>query len=169
MSRPRLSLIASVAQGGAIGRDNTLLWRDRDDLQRFKRLTMGHPIVMGRKTWESLGRPLPGRRNVVVTRNGAWHAEGAEPVASLGLALDRLSSQPEVFVIGGAQIYAEALPRADRLLLTEVDAAFDADTWFPAWRRDDFDEVAREAHVSPSGVGYSFVEYLRTGAAAAAA
>ncbi len=161
MPRPTLSLIAAIARDGAIGLDNQLLVRLGDDLQRFKRLTMGHPIVMGRKTWASLGRPLPGRRNIVVTRDAGWRAEGAETAGSLDAALAMAQGAAEVFVIGGAQIYALALPLADRLLLTEIDAAFPADTFFPPWNRDHFELVDSEAHTSAQGLPYRFTTWRR--------
>src|SRR5687768_1977011 len=133
MTRPLVSLIAAVARNRAIGRDNQLLCRISEDLKFFRRTTLGSPIVMGRKTWDSIGRPLPGRRNVVVTRNPAWQAEGAERAASLHDALAMLRDAPKVFVIGGGEIYAQALPLADELVLTEIDAEFQADAFFPSW------------------------------------
>ena len=158
---PRLSLIAAVARDGAIGKNNNLLVRLSEDLQRFKRITMGSPIVMGRKTWESIGRPLPGRRNIVVTRNALWRAEGAEPAASLAAALELAATAPTVYVIGGAELYAAALPLADELVLTEIDAHFDADAWFPAWERADFAASPAEEHTTPNGLRYRFVTYRR--------
>jgi dihydrofolate reductase len=161
MSRPTLALIAAVARNGAIGKDNGLLVHLPQDLPRFKRLTMGHPVVMGRKTWESLGRPLPGRRNIVITHNPHWQAPGAEAVTFLPAALALASGSPKVFVIGGAQIYALALPLADELHLTEIDADFDADAFFPSWPRADFVELAREPHRDAGGMVFSFVTYQR--------
>jgi dihydrofolate reductase len=124
---------------------------------------MGCPVVMGRKTWDSLParfRPLPGRRNVVVTRNARWQAAGAERAASLDAALVLLEGAPQVFVIGGGELYALALPRADELVLTEVDAAFEgADAYFPAFAG--FTELSREAHVAGNGTRYAFVTYRR--------
>jgi len=127
---------------------------------------MGHPVLMGRRTWDSLPdrfRPLPGRRNIVVTRNRAWHADGAEGAGSLADALNLLDSTPQVFVIGGAELYAEALPLADELLLTEIDAEVEGDTLFPSWDRAAFEEASREQHVSETGIPFSFVTYLRRG------
>ena len=161
--RTTLSLIAAVARNGAIGKDNALLVRLPEDLQRFKRITMGSPIVMGRKTWDSIGRPLPGRRNIVVTRNPTWQAAGAEPVASLQAALDLAAPALKVFVIGGAELYAAALPMADELVMTELDIAPDADAWFPAWDRETFDASIPESHTTPDGLGYRFVTYTRRG------
>ena len=160
----RVSLIAAVGRNGEIGRGNDLLWRTREDQLHFKHTTMGHPVVMGRKTWDSLPerfRPLPGRRNIVVSRNAAFAAPGAEVVTSLDEALALAGGVPQAFVIGGAQLYALALPRADELVLTEVDATFDADAFFPAWNRAAFDEVSRESHTDPENRGYAFVTYRR--------
>ncbi len=166
--RPLVCLIAGVARNGAIGRDNALLWRLPEDLQRFKRLTMGSPLIMGRRTWDSIGRPLPGRRSLVISRNPAWQAAGAERAASLDDAIARAGAVPKVFVIGGAEVYALALPRADELLLTEVDADYDADTFFPPWRREDFIETGRAEHAGGDGrPAYRFVDYRRRGAPAA--
>ena len=161
-----VSLIASVARNGAIGRDNGLLWQERADQQHFRATTMGCPVVMGRRTWESVPmrfRPLPGRRNVVVTRNVAFVAPGAETVRTLDSALALLAGAPKVFIIGGAMLYALALPFADELVLTEVDAEFDGDTFFPAWDRTLFSEGQRRSAVSASGVPYAFVAYRRRG------
>ena len=160
----RVALVAAVARGGVIGRDSGIPWRLPEDMQRFRTLTMGHPVVMGRRTWESLPdqfRPLPGRGNVVVTRNSDWSAQGADRAGSIEDALRLLEGEGTVFVIGGGEIYAAALPSADELLLTEIDAEIEGDTYFPNWDPDDFEEVARERHVSSDGVGYSFVTYER--------
>jgi dihydrofolate reductase len=156
-----LSLIAAVARHNAIGKDNGLLVKLREDLQHFKRTTLGHPIVMGRKTWDSIGRPLPGRRNIVVTRQSGWKADGVESAASLDHALALLACTDRAYVIGGAQLYALAMPLADELVLTEIDAEFDADIFFPAWERSAFDEVARDAHTTDQGLHYSFVTYRK--------
>jgi dihydrofolate reductase len=112
-----VSLIAAVAANGVIGRDGDLPWRIPEDLRHFKAVTLGKPVIMGRKTWQSLGRPLPGRRNIVVTRDAGFAAEGAETVASLDAALALVADVAEAMVIGGGEIYAQALPRADRLYL----------------------------------------------------
>lgn len=161
----KLVLVAAVARNGAIGKDNALLWQLPEDLRHFKRVTLGHPIVMGRKTFDSIGRPLPGRRNLVVTRNAAWRHDGVEPHPSLDAALAAAAQgQPAggtVCVIGGGELYAQALPRADELVLTEVDADFEADTFFPAWDRGAFDEVERQTHTSAQGWPYHFVTYRR--------
>ena len=156
-----IALLAAVARNGTIGRDNQLLVRLPEDLKRFKRLTLGHPMIMGRKTYESIGRPLPGRRSIVVTRNTAWQAEGVETAHSLDDALQRVADAPQVFVIGGGEIYAQALPHADVLELTELEQDFEGDTFFPAWPREQFKEVSREMHTAPEGWAYHFVTYQR--------
>lgn len=156
----RLSIVAAIARNGTIGRDGGIPWRVPEDVARFKELTSGHAVVMGRRTWESLPerfRPLPDRRNVVVTRQSGWAAEGAERAASLEGALELLDGTPQVFVIGGAELYAAALPLADELLLTEIDAEVEGDAFFPDFDRDDFVEVAREQHVTNEGMGFAFV------------
>jgi dihydrofolate reductase len=161
----RLVLIAGVARNGAIGRGNALLWRLPEDLKHFRRATLGHPVVMGRRTWDSLPaqfRPLPGRRNLVVTRNARWQADGAERAGSLDEALQRVAGAPQAFVIGGGELYALALARADELLLTEIDADFpDADIFFPAWDRAQWREVARQRGGADAPWRYDFVTYRR--------
>ena len=163
-TRPVVAVIAAVARNGAIGRDNALLWRAPQDLAHFRALTLGSPVLMGRRTWASLParfRPLPGRRNLVLTRDPHWRAEGAETADSLPAALARLADAPRVCVIGGAQLYALALPLADELHLTEIDADLDGDTHFPPWPRADFDEVAREPRHAADGTRFDFVHYRR--------
>lgn len=160
--KPRVSLIAAVAANGVIGSDNTLPWRLPEDLKRFKALTLGHSIIMGRRTHESIGRPLPGRRNLIVSRNPAYRAEGCETVTSLEQAIAKSgASADEVFVIGGAQIYAEALPLAYRLYLTEIQRAFSGDAVFPDIDKSRWKEAARERHVAPDGLAFDFVTYER--------
>lgn len=160
-AHPLLSLIAVVARDGGIGHQNALLWHLSEDLKHFKSATLGCPVIMGRKTWDSIGRPLPGRRNMVVTRNAAWNATGAEAAADLASALKLVSGAPKVFVIGGAQLYAAALPFADELVLTEVDAQAPADTFFPPWERSAFTEIHRDPHTDSGGLNYAFVTYQR--------
>jgi dihydrofolate reductase len=160
-----VALLAAVARNGVIGRDSGIPWRLPADMARFRELTMGHPVVMGRKTWESLPdqfRPLPGRANVVVTRNPDWSAQGADRAGSIEDALELVASEPRVFVIGGGAIYTAALPYADELLLTEIDADVEGDTTFPAWDRDEFEETSREGHVADDGTPFAFVRYERT-------
>lgn len=160
----KITLVAAVAKDGAIGRDNALLWHIPEDMARFKALTTGKPVVMGRKTWDSIParfRPLPGRRNLVVSRT-ASELPGAEVFASLDAALAACAAEPETCVIGGGEIYALALPRADKLALTEVDVVFpDADRHFPAWPRDQFMEAHRETRSSAKGLAFDFVDYLK--------
>ncbi|WP_407943455.1 dihydrofolate reductase [Methylobacterium sp. EM32] len=162
MPPPRITLIVAVAKNGVIGRDNALIWRLRSDLRRFRALTMGKPVVMGRKTWDSIGRPLPGRRVIVLTRDPAWEAPGTEAAAGWDEALRLAGSVEEVMVAGGAEIYALALPHADRIHLTEVDAAPEGDARFPALPAS-FGEVTAEAH--PAGPedehGFRFVTLVR--------
>jgi len=160
----KVSLVAAVARDGVIGRDNAIPWHLPEDARRFRALTMGHPVVMGRRTWDSLPerfRPLPGRRNVVVSRNPDWHAEGAERATSLDDALRLLEGAPQVFVVGGAGLYADALAVADELLVTEIDAEVQGDVFFPTWDRTIFREESREPHVSEDGVAFAFVTYRR--------
>lgn len=159
--RPSVEIIAAVARDGGIGRNNALVWRDSDDLRHFKQLTLGSPIIMGRLTWESLGRPLPGRRNIVVTRQATWQAGGAERASSLNAALAQAADADRIFVIGGAQLYALALPRADILHLTEIDATFDADTFFPPWHPEEFQCEAGDPRTAVTGERYRFCTYLR--------
>lgn len=160
----RITLVAAVARDGAIGRDNALLWHLPEDMARFKALTVGKPVVMGRKTWDSIPakfRPLPGRRNLVVSRSVS-ELPGAEVFTSLDAALAACAAAPEVCVIGGGEIYALALPLADKLALTEVDVVYpDADRHFPAWPREQFTEAAREPRLSANGMRFDFVDYLR--------
>jgi dihydrofolate reductase len=154
MTRPRITLIVARARNGVIGASGTLPWRLPEDLAHFKRTTLGHPVVMGRRTWESIGRPLPGRRNIVVTRQAGFAAEGAEVVPSLDAALGLCTGSAEVFVIGGAQVYRETLPLAQRLIVTEIDADFAGDTFWPPHESAQWREVAREHR--PPGAGRAF-------------
>lgn len=145
----RVSLIVAMAANGVIGRDNGLPWRLPADLRLFKKLTMGHALILGRKTYESIGRPLPGRRMIVITRRPDWWtpgAEGVEVVHSLEEALSLAAGDGEVFVAGGGEIYREALPRADRIYLTQVEAEVDGDTRFPDFDPSDWKIVEEEHH-----------------------
>jgi len=166
-----LALIAAIDRHRALGRAGALLWRESADQQHFRRVTFGCPVIMGRKTWDSLParfRPLPGRRNVVVTRDSQWHAPGAERAGSLDAALALVAGAEKAFVVGGGQLYAQALARADELVLTEIDIAFDgADTFFPAFDREAFIETAREPQTTADGTRYDFVVYRRRPAGAA--
>lgn len=153
-------IVATDAQRG-IGINNTLPWRLPEDLAHFKRVTSGHPIIMGRKTFDSIGRPLPNRRNIVVTRNAAWTHEGVEAVTSLDAALALVGDTP-AYVIGGAQIYVEALPKSDRLIVTEISKTFDCDAFFPAIDAQQWKEISREQHHSDAQkFDYAFVIYQR--------
>ena len=160
----KLSLIVAAARNHAIGLNNKMPWHLPEDLKYFKRVTLGKPVIMGRNTFESIGRPLPGRPNIVISRNADYKAEGITLVTSLDEALaaaERLlpAGQDEVMVIGGAQIYAQALPLATRLYLTEVDAEPEADAFFPAFDRSQWHEEARETHTAceRNPYAYSFV------------
>jgi dihydrofolate reductase len=157
-------LVASVARNGAIGRGNELVWDEPQDKRFFRRVTMGHPVVMGRKTWDSLPdrfRPLPGRRNIVVTRRPDWSAEGADVAHSLDEAIAMTAAASRICVIGGAQLFEQALKVADELVLTEIERDVEGDVFFPSWDRDVFEEVEREPHVDATGGGFSFVTYRR--------
>ena len=154
-----ITLVVAAARNGVIGKDGAIPWRLPEDLKRFKALTLGHTVVMGRKTWDSLpekNRPLPGRRNIVVTRDAGWRSEGAERAT-----LEQALAVGDVFVIGGAEIYSAALSLADRIELTEVQRDFDGDAVF-AFDRTQWREVAREDHVSTDGLAYSFVTLERS-------
>lgn len=153
----RITIIAAVARNGVIGLDGTMPWHLPEELAHFKATTMGHPLVMGRATFESIGRVLPGRRTIVVSRDPAWHHPGVETAHSFAEALSLAGPADEVFVAGGAQIYAEAMPFAHRMLVTEVDAEPEGDTFFPAWARADWWEESREAHDGWSRVVYERV------------
>jgi dihydrofolate reductase len=160
---PRITLIVARARNGVIGRDNQIPWKIPGEQARFKRITLGHPIVMGRKTWESIvavaGGPLPGRRHIVVTRDARYSAPGAEVATSLDAALRLAADAQEIFVIGGAQLYAEAMPRAHRLIVTEIDADIEGDTYFPA--PDPRDWAAVETEHQPAGTNRPFaVEFI---------
>jgi dihydrofolate reductase len=150
-----ITLIAAVARNGVIGRDNDLVWRDRDDLARFKRLTLGHVLVMGRRTYDSIGRPLPGRTTIVVTRRPDWSAPGVTVAHSVEEAL-KLAGDGEVYVAGGGQIYRVALPYADRLEITEIEADLEGDTSFPPYDRTRWQQTAREQRN-----GYAWATYTR--------
>jgi dihydrofolate reductase len=159
----RLSLIAAVAANGVIGHNNRIPWRLPADLRWFKSVTLGSPIIMGRKTYESIGKPLPGRHNIVVTRDVTYQAPGCTVVHSLAEALTAADGADEVFIIGGAELYAQTLPIADRFYLTEVDAAVAGDTFFPAWDRSQWRELARESHAADdkNPYAYTFVTLAR--------
>ncbi|HLA35820.1 MAG TPA: dihydrofolate reductase [Rhodocyclaceae bacterium] len=154
-------IIAALAANRTIGLNNAIPWRLPEDLKRFKALTIGHTIIMGRKTWESLGRPLPQRRHIVISRNPDYVASGVEVAHSLAAALRACAEDKTAFIIGGAEIYAQALACADRLELTEIRSDFMGDAWFPEFDRELWREVRRESHATDSGLGYDFVRYER--------
>lgn len=152
-------LVLAVAENGVIGKDGGIPWHISEDMKRFKALTLGHTVVMGRKTWDSLPKkPLPGRVNVVMTRQKDWHADGATTASSLGQITSGTSGT--VMVIGGAEIYERALPLASRIELTEVHRAFEGDARF-AFDRKGWHEAARQDHVTPDGLRYSYVTLTR--------
>lgn len=160
--KPHISIIAAVGRNNrAIGKAGTLLWRISDDLKRFKTLTTGHPIIMGRKTFESVGRALPNRTNIVITRNAGFRAEGVVVAKSLeeAIKITEHTPQKENFIIGGGEIYRQALPLADKLYLTLVESGADGDTFFPDWTKDFTRESFREERTDPaSGVKYAWVD-----------
>jgi dihydrofolate reductase len=143
MSTPAISMIVARSRNHVIGKDNQMPWKISADLQFFKKVTMGYPIIMGRKTWESIGRPLPGRRNVVVSRNTNYSAIGAELVGSLDQALELLKEFKRVFVIGGQQLFTQAFPQADELFITEIEIQVDGDTYFEIPDPNDWQEAER--------------------------
>ncbi len=162
---PTITLVVAAAENGVIGRGGTLPWHLPADLGHFKAVTMGKPIVMGRKTWESIGRPLPGRTNIVVSGQPDYRAEGCVVVQSFEAALAAVAGDdaPEVMIIGGAALYAAALPRADRILLTRVHAVLEGDVFFPAMADEEWAVVAAERHEPDDrhAFAYSFLELRR--------
>ena len=160
----KLNVIYARGANGVIGKDNAMPWRLPEDMAYLRERTMGAPVIMGRKTWDSVPakfRPLPGRRNIVVTRQVDWQAEGAEAAASLEAALALCGGAPVAWVLGGAEIYRQALPLADQAFITDIEADFEGDAYAPElgpeWR-----ETARERHISRGGLAFSFVTYTNT-------
>lgn len=154
-------MIVARSRNHVIGRDNQMPWKISADLQFFKRVTMGHPVIMGRKTWESIGRPLPGRRNIVVSRNSNYSATGGELVGSLDEALKSLSEFERVFVIGGEQLFNQAFDKADRLYITEIDLDIDGgDTFFEVPDPENWQEVERTPG-SEADITFSFITLER--------
>jgi dihydrofolate reductase len=162
-----LSVIAARAKNGVIGDRDELPWKLSADLRRFRRMTTGHAIVMGRKTYDSLGRPLPDRTSIVLTRDPSYRPEGVLVASSLSQAIELAKDDDEVFIIGGAEIYRQALPLAERLYLTEIDAEFTGDVFFPEWNADEWRLVERDdfAPDETNRFGYSFLVYERRAAA----
>ncbi len=161
MTQPAISMIVARSRNHVIGRDNQMPWKISADLQFFKRVTMGHPVIMGRKTWESIGRPLPGRRNIVVSRNASYSLAGAELAGSLDEALKMLVEASRVFVIGGEQLFKQAFDKADRLYITEIDLDIDGgDTFFEVPNPNDWKEIERTPG-SENGIEFQFVTLER--------
>jgi dihydrofolate reductase len=158
-----VSIIAAMDRNRLIGNNNQLPWHLPADLAHFKKLTMGKPIIMGRKTYESIGRPLPGRTNIVMTRSGDFHPEGVMVASSLEQALEMAAGEEEVMVIGGSTIYQLALPAAERLYITYVDNSYEGDAWFPALDTGQWRVIASEEHAADekNSSDYRFVTYER--------
>jgi dihydrofolate reductase len=159
--RPHVCIVAALSSNGVIGAAGTLPWRLPEDLQHFKALTLGHAVIMGRRTWESLGRPLAGRENIVVTRERSYQALGARVAASLEAALASCVERSFAFIIGGGEVYAAALPLADILVLTEIHREVDGDVRFPDYDRSRWREALREPRVAADGTRFDFVLYER--------
>jgi dihydrofolate reductase len=155
-----ITLVVAIDAQRGIGVDNKLPWHLPEDLAHFKRVTLGHPIIMGRKTFDSIGRPLPKRRNIVVTRNRDWRHEGVDSVASLAGAIALVGDEP-ASIIGGAQVFTEAMQIADRMIVTHIDSVYRCDTFFPEIDPAAWTVTAREDHRSADGVAFSFVTYER--------
>jgi len=157
----RIAIIAAVARNGVIGHRNRMPWHLPEDLKRFRRLTLGQAVIMGRRTFESIGKPLAGRNNIVVTRSPDWTRPGCHAVHSLEAALAAVHEREDAFVIGGAEIYALALPVACRLYMTEIDRDFEGDAFFPEFDRSRWREVSRESRVlaGARGFSYHFIAY----------
>ena len=158
---PRVYLVAAVASNGIIGANGQLPWHIPEELKHFKKLTLGHPVIMGRRTWESLKGPLPQRENIVVTRTAGYDAPGTAVAASLEGALALCIGEPVAFVIGGTQLFKDSLPVAAGMVLTEIKRDYQGDTWFPAWDRSQWRESQREAHTAEDGTRFDFVLYER--------
>lgn len=163
MATMKISLIVAYAKNRVIGRDNQLPWRLPADLQYFKKMTLDKPIIMGRKNYQSIGRPLPRRRNIIISRNPNFTAEGCIVADSLDAALAECDDAPEVMIIGGAEIYQLTFEMADNLYITEVDAEIEGDTFFPDWEKSQWQEVSREAFPADekNEFGFRFVRYCR--------
>ena len=157
----KLHLIYARARNGTIGKDNQMPWHLPEDLAHFKRVTLGQPVIMGRKTWDSLParfRPLPGRTNIVITRQPDWHADGASRAASIEEAMQLCGDVPDAWIMGGAEIYRQAEPLASTAVVTEIDADFEGDAYAPLLGAD-WREVKRESHTSNQDMGFAFVTY----------
>lgn len=157
MKPPQLSIIAAMAHNRVIGKNNRLPWRLPADLQHFKCITMGKPMIMGRKTWESLPGLLPGRRHIVVTRNPEYQAPGAQVVHNLNQAMVQAGEVDEIMLVGGANLYAQAIELANRMYLTEIDAEVDGDAWFPEFDRTQWCEMSKDSHSRDEQNQYAYV------------
>lgn len=157
----RMTLVAAMAQDNVIGLDNAMPWHLPEDLKHFKATTLGKPVIMGRKTFDSIGRPLPGRQNIVITRQADWQHEGVTVVHSLPDALALAANVEEVCIVGGAEIYRQALPLADRLCLTHIDLAVAGDARFPAFPAEEWQPTEGEWQTAANGLRYRFVDYQR--------
>ncbi len=159
-----LSIIVAAAHNNAIGKDNQLLWHMPADLRFFKEKTMGHPVVMGRKTFESVGKALPKRRNIIISRNPDFSAEGVEVCHSLDEALELLDDTEENFIVGGSEIYKMSLPYCDKIYFTQIEADFEADTFFPSFNPDEWHLTHEERHAADekNPYNYCFLTYERT-------
>jgi len=160
--RTRVYLVVAIAENGVIGAKGTLPWHLPEDLKHFKRVTLGHPVIMGRRTWQSLGKPLPGRENIVVSRTPGFEAPGAHVAASFEAAIALCTGEPVACVIGGSALFAAAMPIADGLIITEIHKAYDGDTYFPEWNRADWRVSQKETHTSSEGVRFDFLLYERS-------
>ena len=161
MSKPVISLVAAMAKNRVIGKDNQMPWHLPADLKHFKAVTMGKPIIMGRKTYESIGRPLPGRQNIVISRDPNYQLPGCDTATSFNAALELIKQQNEIMVVGGGQLYRETLPLANKLYLTFIDLSVEGDTQFPAYEHLSLRETKRESHQADENnpYNYTFVDY----------
>jgi dihydrofolate reductase len=157
----RINLVVAIASNGVIGKDGKLPWRLPEDLKHFKKVTMGHPIVMGRRTWESLPCALPGRDNIVVSRRPGFEAPGAHVASSLEAAIALCAGENVLCVIGGTELFKASLPIADGLIVTAIHKAYDGDTYFPEWDRSAWKVTQKESHTSKDGVPFDFLMYER--------
>lgn len=157
----RIAIIAAMAHDRVIGKDNQMPWHLPEDLRHFKQMTLGKPVVMGRKTFESIGRPLPGRHNIVISRQSDYAPEGVTRVSSFKEAVEAAGNCEELVVIGGGQLYREILPQADRLYLTEIDLQVEGDTRFPEWNDGSWQQVYEESGRGVNGLGFRFINMIR--------
>ncbi|MFQ6370790.1 type 3 dihydrofolate reductase [Shewanella sp. YIC-542] len=157
----QIALIAAMANNRVIGKDNNMPWHLPEDLRHFKQVTMGKPVVMGRRTFQSIGRPLPGRQNIVITREAQLQFAGVTMASSLSDAVAKADTCDELMIIGGGQLYQEALPLADKLYLTHIELDVAGDTWFPQWDDGSWLKIAEDSNRSADGLAYHFVTYQK--------